>query len=147
MSSVHYISTVFNRHGNLTLLFPAFSYFSFEKLDLHIRSEPWYALPTRRSYQCMSYYYLIFLSGFFCPCNVSICVFYVPKYQFVIVISVFAGSNCDKSLRVFSDFCSSFWLQQANPLYHSWALCCIMCTFIMSVIISIYVQELLQFRK
>jgi len=105
MSLVHYISTVVNRHGNLTLLFPAFSCFSFEKLDLHI-SEPWYALPKRRYYQCMRYYYLIFLSGLFCPCNVSICVFYVPKYQLVTVIGVFAGSNCDKSSRVFSDFCS-----------------------------------------
>jgi len=120
MSSVHYISTVVNRQGNLTLLFPACLCFSFEKLDLHIRSEPCCALPTRRSYQRMSYFYLIILSGLLCPYNVSICVFYVPKYQFITVISVFAVSNCDQSLRVFSDFCSfSFWLQQANPLYHS----------------------------
>jgi len=130
-----------HRQGNLTLLFPAFSCFSFEKLDLHIRNETCYALPTRRSYQRMRYYYLIFLSGLFCPYNVSVCIFYVPKYQFVTVISVFAGSNWDQSSRVFSDFCScSFRLQQANPLYHSWALCCIM-----SVIISFYVQELLPF--
>ena len=81
----------------------------------------------------------IFLSGLFCPYNVSIYVFYVPKYQFVTVISVFAGSNCDQSSRVLPEFCScSLWLQQANPVYHSWTLSCIMCNFIMSVIISIY---------
>ena len=133
MSSVHYISTMVTEKEIWHFCSQHFRASHLRSYTLHIRSEPCYALPTRRAYQCcICYYYLIFLSGLFCPYNVSICVFYVPNCQFVTVISVFAGSNCDQSSRVFSDFCScSFWLQQANPVYHSWALCCIMCTFIM----------------